>query len=93
MADTISSQNRFYIGLTDEASAETSDATAKTTLMYIQNPKSNLTEAQVKAAMNAALSNGVFLDKYDNPYPSDTAIATGYYQSVQSTAFDNIGAS
>lgn len=92
MADTITTQNRLYIGLTDEASAETNNTTAKTTLMYLPNPKTSLTESQIKTAINSALSVGLFLDQYGNPYPSETSIATSYQQSVYSVAFDNIGA-
>ena len=83
MADTVSSSNSLNVGLEylDE------NAKTKTITLKVPNPKANITESQIKNAMNNFVSSGFLLDPLGNAF-SSSSVATASTVTEQKIQLD-----
>lgn len=81
MADTITSSAILAIGINNE----NNNPEAKTQYIKLPNPKSSLSEEMIKTAVQAGLTNSIYLDNSGIPYTSESSIVTAYteYQTIQ----------
>lgn len=79
MADSISSSSELAVGL-DYTKDEEGVLKNRTVFLKIPNPKSNLTESQIKTAMNTFINQQIILDP-DGKAFSTTSIGTAYTQN------------
>lgn len=81
MADTITSSSVLAIGINNEAN----NPEAKTQYIKLPNPKSGLTENQIKTAVQPGLDSSIYLDNNGVPYTTNSSIVTAYVeeQTVQ----------
>lgn len=75
MADTVSASNNLSVGI-EYINSE--DGAKKTGYIKIPNPKSNLTEQQIKNQVGAVITNNVLIDEYDEPVTDTSKILTAY---------------
>lgn len=79
MADSISSSSELAVGL-DYTKDEEGVLKNRTVFLKIPNPKSNLTESQIKTAMNTFINQQIILDP-DGKAFSTTSVGTAYTQN------------
>lgn len=79
-ADTISSDDILALGF------KRSDDSIQ--YIKLQNPKSNLTESEVKTAMQYLTDNSILLDSKDNTVFTSTSIYTAYTQTTTTQNLD-----
>lgn len=89
MADTITTSK--YLGITINNEANNPDAKNQTIKLY--NPMTNVTETQIKNAMNKAFEKNLFLDTTNSegdpvPYTTDSSIVTAYTEDQQIEKLD-----
>ena len=83
MADTIKTDNSLNIGL------EYTDADNKTKTIYLKtpNPRNNITETEIRNAMNTFINAQIVLDPEGNPF-STTSVSTAYTLNEQKVSLD-----
>ena len=79
MADSITSSSELAVGL-DYTITEDGQTKERTTYLKVPNPKANLTESQIKTAMNTFINQQIILDPDGKPF-SETSIGTAYTQN------------
>lgn len=84
MADTITSSSIIAIGINNEVN----NPEAKTQYIKLQNPKSNLTEEQIRAAVQPGLTQSIYLDANGIAYTSESSIVTAYTENQTVQALD-----
>ena len=84
MADSIESSS--YLSNTLEYT-DTSTNTTKKIEIKIPNPKANITESQIKTAMNTFINEQVVLDPFGNPF-STTSLTTASTVNEQKIKLD-----
>lgn len=86
MADKITTTNILGVGLT----YTDSDAKEKTVYLKLDNPKTGLTESDVRTHVMPALTgeNPLFLTPEENPFDTTTAILTAYTEQTTKTEYD-----
>lgn len=87
MADTIKEGTIIAVGV------EYTDAEAKTKNVYVKipNPKSNITEQQVKSIFQGEIiggANPLFVPPEGGTLDSDTAVFTAYTEYTKTTEYD-----
>lgn len=89
MADKITEEKILAIGLEYEGVTSEGPKT-KTAYVKIPNPKTNLTEQQIKnVAMQLISGEGAILrDAEGDDFDTETAIVTAYTESVKKTVID-----
>ncbi len=79
MADSITSSSELAIGL-DYTITENEQTKNRTTYLKVPNPKTNLTESEIKTAMNTFINQQIILDP-DGKAFSTTSVGTAYTQN------------
>ena len=78
MADSITSSAELSVGL-DYTITEGEQTKNRTTYLKIPNPKANLTESEIKTAMNTFINQQIILDPEGQAF-STTSVGTAYTQ-------------
>jgi len=89
MARTTTTTDTLGIGLED-SEIGSGTTRAKTIYLKIPNPKADLTESQIKQAVQTLISgeNPILLDTYGEPYNSATAIVAAYTETQEIISLD-----
>lgn len=84
MADKITESTILAIGVeyTDETSGN-----KKTSYIKTPNPKSGITETQIKTAMQNYLTNNIFVNDDLSPL-TDASVSTAYKETTRRTEYD-----
>lgn len=81
MADSITSSSELAIGLDyPHQNEETGTTSTRTVYLKIPNPKSNLTEQEIKTAMTTFINQQIIFDPDAQAF-STTSIGTAYTQA------------
>ena len=83
MADTIKSSNDLSVGL------EYTDTDNKTKTIYLKvpNPRSNITESEIRTAMNTFINQQIVKDPEGQAF-STTSVSTAYTVNEQKVSLD-----
>lgn len=84
MADSITSDN--YLSMSLEYN-DTETNKAKSLAIKVPNPKNNITESQIKTAMNTFINQQIILDPFGNAF-STTALTTASTVTEQKIKLD-----
>lgn len=85
MADKETITKTLAVGIQNKSSAYDELNPAKTQYIKLPNPKDQLTEQQVKSAVQTGLNYELWIDSKGETYSSDSRITTAYteFQSVR----------
>lgn len=89
MADTVETSRIVGITINNEAN----NPDAKNQTIKLADPKTNLTETQIKNAINQAFQNNLFYDNVDEDgdpiyYTTDSTIVTAYTEEQEIEKLD-----
>lgn len=89
LADKETRTNTLVVGVQNtNAEAYDESNTAKTQYIRLPNPKTNLTEEQIKNAVQTGLTDEIWLDNKDVVYATDSKITTAYTEHQSILAVD-----
>lgn len=84
MADSISTGLSLNVGL---SYSDPETGANKLAYLSIPNPKSNLTENEIRAGVSPLITNNIIMDKHGRNF-SETAITTAYTEATEKIEID-----